>query len=188
MRENPFPAEAERWRREHDSNVRALACDLRFKGGSVRPLPHPGKMEPRIGFEPMSSRLKGEHPGPLDERGGMERAARLELALSAWKADAQPICQARELAESAGVEPARPEGLVALAPRCLAARPTLLIGDPGKIRTCDRRFRKPMRSPLRYGTSSGAPSRIRTRVFHVRTVAPHPFEPSEQKIGGQTRN
>src|SRR5436190_21485592 len=29
------------------------------------------------------------------------------------------------LAESAGVEPARPEGLAALAPRCLAARPTL---------------------------------------------------------------
>lgn len=127
MRENPFPAEAERWSREHDSNVRARACDLRFKGGSVRPLPHPGKVEPRIGFEPMSSRLKGEHPGPLDERGGMERAARLELALSAWKADAQPICQAREVAESAGVEPARPEGLVALAPRCLAARPTLRI-------------------------------------------------------------
>ena len=69
MRENSFPAEAERWSREHDSNVRARACDLRFKGGSVRPLPHPGKMEPRIGFEPMSSRLKGEHPGPLDERG-----------------------------------------------------------------------------------------------------------------------
>jgi hypothetical protein len=85
------------------------------------------KLEPRIGFEPMSSRLKGEHPGPLDERGGVERTARLELALSAWKADAQPICQARELAESAGVEPARPEGLVALAPRCLAARPTLRI-------------------------------------------------------------
>lgn len=97
----PLPAEAERWSREHDSNVRALACDLRFKGGSVRPLPHPGKMEPRIGFEPMSSCLKGEHPGPLDERGAMERAARLELALSAWKADAQPICQAREVAESA---------------------------------------------------------------------------------------
>ena len=89
-------------------------------------------MEPRIGFEPMSSRLKGGHPEPLDERGAMERAARLELALSAWKADAQPICQAREvaeseLAESAGVEPARPEGLVALAPRCLAAQPTLRI-------------------------------------------------------------
>lgn len=31
------------------------------------------------------------------------------------------------MVESAGVEPARPEGLVALAPRCLAARPTLLI-------------------------------------------------------------
>jgi hypothetical protein len=30
------------------------------------------------------------------------------------------------LAESAGVEPAQPFGLVALAPRCLAARPTLL--------------------------------------------------------------
>ena len=31
------------------------------------------------------------------------------------------------MAESAGVEPARPEGLAALAPRCLAARPTLRL-------------------------------------------------------------
>ena len=31
------------------------------------------------------------------------------------------------VAESAGVEPARPEGLAALAPRCLAARPTLRL-------------------------------------------------------------
>ena len=31
----------------------------------------------------------------------------------------------QSMVESAGVEPARPEGLVALAPRCLAARPTL---------------------------------------------------------------
>ena len=35
------------------------------------------------------------------------------------------------LAESAGVEPARPFGLVALAPRCLAARPTLR--EPGAL-------------------------------------------------------
>jgi hypothetical protein len=32
---------------------------------------------------------------------------------------------AANLAESAGIEPARPFGLVALAPRCLATRPTL---------------------------------------------------------------
>jgi hypothetical protein len=32
------------------------------------------------------------------------------------------------LAEGAGVEPARPEGLAALAVRCLAARPTLHQG------------------------------------------------------------
>jgi hypothetical protein len=31
------------WHREHDLNVRGARADLRFKGGSVRPLPHPGE-------------------------------------------------------------------------------------------------------------------------------------------------
>ena len=148
MRENPFPAEAERWSREHDSNVRAQACDLRFKGGSVRPLPHPGKMEPRIGFEPMSSRLKGEHPGPLDERGGLERAARLELALSAWKADAQPICQAREVAESAGVRtcPTRRSRRVSTAMPCRSANsPYLVIAEGFKPSTSRLGFGRSIR-------------------------------------------
>jgi hypothetical protein len=54
------------------------------------------------------------------------------------------------LAESAGVEPARPEGLAALALRCLAARPTLLSrrvathdGVHGAIRTRNLGHRKP---------------------------------------------
>jgi hypothetical protein len=33
--------------------------------------------------------------------------------------------QVRAMAESTGIEPVRPEGLDALAPRCLTARPTL---------------------------------------------------------------
>ena len=125
MRENPCPAEAERWSREHDSNVRARACDLRFKGGSVRPLPHPGTMGPRIGFEPMSSRLKGGHPGPLDERGVWSGLRDSNSLCQLGRLMHNPYAKPAKVAESAGVEPARPEGLVALAPRCLAARPTL---------------------------------------------------------------
>ena len=43
------------WHREHDSNVRRLAADLRFKGGSVEPLPHPGKLVAPEGFDPSPS-------------------------------------------------------------------------------------------------------------------------------------
>src|ERR1043166_7068359 len=50
------------------------------------------------------------------------------------------------LAESAGVEPARPFGLVALAPRCLAARPTprsRMVGEAGiEPAACGIRIRR----------------------------------------------
>ena len=64
---------------------------------------------PRAGFEPASSDLKDRGPRPLDERGDVERAAKIELASSAWKAAALPLSYAR-VADGAGIEPARPNG------------------------------------------------------------------------------
>ena len=48
------------------------------------------------------------------------------------------------MAESTGIEPVRPEGLDALAPRCLTARPTLQFNDGalGRTRTSIGPFRR----------------------------------------------
>ena len=54
-------------------------------------------MEPRAGFEPALPDLKDRCPRPLDERGVLERAARIELASSAWKAAALPLSYARKI-------------------------------------------------------------------------------------------
>jgi hypothetical protein len=54
------------------------------------------------------------------------------------------------LAESAGVEPARPFGLVALAPRCLAARPTLQVEPSAGFEPALARGRNPALYPLSY--------------------------------------
>ncbi len=79
------------------------------------------------------------------------------------------LCQTRRLAESAGVEPARPEGLVALAPRCLAARPTLRIeaGPHDRTRTCILDIRNVVLIRLSY-VGTGASDGIRTRVAALR--------------------
>jgi hypothetical protein len=62
MSKGPSPAEAPR-HREHDSNVRALARDLSFKGSSVGPLPRPGIVVRATGVEP--AKLRRERPPPL---------------------------------------------------------------------------------------------------------------------------
>src|SRR5262249_45779560 len=88
----------------------------------------------------------------------------------------------RRLAESAGIEPARPFGLVALAPRCLAARLTLrdqastkTSGVHGANRTRSLRLRTP---PLwsielrgREDKAYGARSRLRTCGLRLRKPA-----------------
>ena len=56
------------------------------------------------GFEPPLNCLKGSGPS-LDETGKLERAAKIEFASSAWKAEAQPIYHTRELAERQGYDP-----------------------------------------------------------------------------------
>ena len=77
----------------------------------------------------------------------MERTAGIEPASSGWKPATLPLSYARigqkKLVESAGVEPARPEGLAALAPRCLAARPTLRAVT--LVKTTSTNHRTPMR-------------------------------------------
>ena len=103
----------------------------------------------------------------------MERAARIELASSAWKTAALPLSYARRVRRD-GVScrkhasgmaranqnggwcrssTARPEGLDALAPRCLTARPT--IRDTGwrprgEIEHPTRRFDGRSSYPLSY--------------------------------------
>src|SRR6266852_5844056 len=80
------------------------------------------------------------------------------------------------MAESAGVEPARPEGLAALAVRCLAARPTLrkILGCHARasghhcsnIRVPRLLDRPPSRAMTGNGGVHGA---IRTRNLRLRT-------------------
>ena len=69
------------------------------------PLAYRGELVPVGGIEPPRPHYEG---GPLPLR-----------------LDRRDQMMGGNVAESAGVEPARPFGLVALAPRCLAARPTL---------------------------------------------------------------
>ena len=69
---------------------------------------------------------------------------------------------------------ARPEGLVALAPRCLAARPTLRCssqrGVHGAIRTRNRGRRRPLLSSIELGGHyDGALGRTRTCTRRVRS-------------------
>ena len=57
------------------------------------------------------------------------------------------------MAEGAGVEPARPEGLAALAVRCLAARPTLLsliLALSAGLEPAQSRIRNPALFQLSY--------------------------------------
>src|SRR5262249_1469896 len=84
---------------------------------------------PFLGGVPAAGRSHGgRRRFPLVLGDCLVRAARIEPAAPGWRPGALPISQTRELAEGAGVEPARPEGLGALARRCLAARPTLRNG------------------------------------------------------------
>ena len=55
------------------------------------------RLVPRAGFEPAPPDLNDRYPRPLDERGDMERTARIELASSAWKAAALPLSYARKI-------------------------------------------------------------------------------------------
>jgi hypothetical protein len=84
------------------SAVLKVAAPLGFEPS--RPSSKPGALParrrgnalvPRAGFEPAPSDLKDRCPRPLDERGDVERAARIELASSVWKAAALPLSYAR---------------------------------------------------------------------------------------------
>ena len=87
-------------------------------------------VEPRAGFEPAPSDLKDRRPRPLDERGEVERAARIELAClclvgsgsavelrphhaQGWHVPLEAClrhgCAQTEMADGAGIEPARPK-------------------------------------------------------------------------------
>jgi hypothetical protein len=75
----------------------------------------------------------------------------------------------RVMAESTGIEPVRPEGLDALAPRCLTARPTLrFIGGHGRTQTCVRAHRRrllyPAEGALDWTRTSIGPFRRRLTV------------------------
>ncbi len=84
-------------------------------------------MVPRAGFEPAPSDLKDRRPRPLDERGDGESGSR-QSAIEPLLPDCRlPIAQ--NMADGAGIEPARPEGLGALASRCLTTRPTIRDGQ-----------------------------------------------------------
>src|SRR5215471_11719679 len=84
---------------------------------------HP--MVPRAGFEPAFPDLKDRCPRPF-RRTWHWWSGRREL-------NSRPLLGRQRLyrlsyarvADGAGVEPARPKGLDALAPRCLTARPTM---------------------------------------------------------------
>src|SRR5262245_18691025 len=104
-------------------------------------------MVPRAGFEPAFPDLKDRCPRPF-RRTWHWWSGRREL-------NSRPLLGGQRLyrlsharvADGAGVEPARPKGLDALAPRCLTARPTIrTCGFPwralGVNRTPDPPFRR----------------------------------------------
>src|SRR5262249_56868436 len=62
MRESSYPTEAERSGSPSWTRTTILAFKVRHPAVRRR-----GKMVRPAGFEPASPRLKGEHPGPLDE-------------------------------------------------------------------------------------------------------------------------
>jgi hypothetical protein len=66
------------------------------------------RMEPLTGIEPVTSSLpKTCSTTELQRhRPRLERAAGIEPALSAWKAEALPLCNARGVVGRAGFEPA----------------------------------------------------------------------------------
>ena len=67
----------------------------RSKPGALPARRRGNTLVPRAGFEPAPSDLKDRCPRPLDERGVLERAARIELASSAWKTATLPLSYAR---------------------------------------------------------------------------------------------
>ena len=112
--------------------LRHVAAPLGFEPS--RPGSKPGALParrrghgvvPRAGFEPALPDLKDRCPRPF-RRTWQCWSGRREL-------NSRPLLGRQRLyrlsyarvADGAGVEPARPEGLDALAPRCLTARPTI---------------------------------------------------------------
>ena len=97
--------------------------------------PGDGRLARAAGIEPNTSCLEDRHaahyatPARMSRRNGRgKRRCSIRPALSSYKirSIAMGIAhRARVMAESTGIEPVRPEGLDALAPRCLTARPTL---------------------------------------------------------------
>src|SRR3954467_3921316 len=97
------------------------------------------------------------------------------------------------MAESTGIEPVRPEGLDALAPRCLAARPTPQLqlsrhaGSPGRCCPGSWRFCRPPRSCFATGPNCareptfGLPGRTRTCMPSRSYRAGHPVELREDE-------
>jgi hypothetical protein len=131
-------------------------------------------MVPPRGFEPLPSDLKDRHPDPIRRRrekrkigagsGNRTRIFWVEASGSAF--ELRPRRANENVAESAGVEPARPEGLAALAPRCLAARPTLhvwVLELSAGLEPAQSRSRNPALFQLSY-ESIGVAGGTRTRM------------------------
>ena len=97
--------------------------------------PGDGRLVRAAGIEPNTSCLEDRHaahyatPARVESRNGRESrrcSIRPALSVSQDPIDRDGIAhRVRVMAESTGIEPVRPEGPDALAPRCLTARPTL---------------------------------------------------------------
>jgi hypothetical protein len=97
--------------------------------------PGDGRLVRAAGIEPNTSCLEDRHaahyatPARMEQPQWTRRArcsVRPALSILQDPIDRDGIAhRLRVMAESTGIEPVRPEGLDALAPRCLTARPTL---------------------------------------------------------------
>ena len=82
---------------------------------------------PRAGFEPALPDLKDRCPRPLDERGDVGAGSENRTRVVCLEGSGSAIELRPRWRMVQEFEPARPEGLDALAPRCLAARPTIRV-------------------------------------------------------------
>ena len=97
--------------------------------------PGDGRLARAAGIEPNTSCLEDRHAAHYATPARMEQpqwtriarcSVRSALSILQDPIDRDGIAhRVRAMAESTGIEPVRPEGLDALAPRCLTARPTL---------------------------------------------------------------
>ena len=123
---------------------------------------------PPDGFEPTPSRLKGEHPGPLDEGGERQRepfVRRAEPPLTkgagaGWAGDGEPTGRARRFVPPAGFEPATSRLRIGnLRPLDQGGgAPLACEADQGGGASDSATGRVPRRCPPLY--SSGFPSRV----------------------------